>query len=42
VVSLYDRDDLDPDDYLGSDTVESSPGTLVFAADGAHYWLDYS
>jgi hypothetical protein len=42
VISLYDRDDLDPDDHLGSDTVEGTNGTLVFSLDDAYYWLDYS
>jgi hypothetical protein len=42
VITLYDRDDLDPDDYIGGDTVEGTTGTLVFTADDASYWLDYS
>ncbi|MBB6118083.1 hypothetical protein [Nocardiopsis algeriensis] len=40
-VYLYDADSPDGDDFLGSDIIEGSRGTLVFNEDDALYNLDY-
>jgi hypothetical protein len=46
VISLWDKDDLDPDDHLGDHIVRTSSsgrGEQVahFTGDGAHYTLSY-
>lgn len=42
VVEAWDADSPDPDDFIGSDTVGGSGGTLTFKGDDAHYSAQYS
>lgn len=42
VVEAWDADSPDPDDFIGSDTVGGSSGTLTFKGDDAHYSAQYS
>jgi hypothetical protein len=41
VVQAWDHDALDPDDFIGSDTVGGGSGTLFFVGDGAKYRAKY-
>jgi hypothetical protein len=41
VVEAWDADSPDPDDFIGSDTIGRSRGTLVFKGDGAKYRARY-
>jgi hypothetical protein len=42
IVEAWEADSTDPDDFIGSDTVGSSGGTLTFKGDDAHYSAQYS
>ena len=42
VVEAWDADSPDPDDFIGSDAVGGSGGTLTFKGDDAHYSAQYS
>jgi hypothetical protein len=41
IVKAYEEDDLDPDDFIGSDKVGRGRGTLVFEGDDAKYVASY-
>ena len=42
LVEAWDADSPDPDDFIGSDAVGGSGGTLTFKGDDAHYSAQYS
>jgi hypothetical protein len=42
VISAYDEDSPDADDFIGSDAVETTSGTLDLKGDGAEYTLTYT
>ncbi|MEU6247973.1 hypothetical protein [Glycomyces sp. NPDC047010] len=41
IVQAWDRDSPDPDDFIGSDRVGSTAGTLSFSGDDASYTARY-
>jgi hypothetical protein len=41
VVKAWEADDLDPDDFIGSDKVGRGRGTLIFEGDDAKYLARY-